>query len=1368
MLAPNTDVDFRHGGGNTPLHSAARYGWSDIAAALLERGADIDARNDGGSTPLHRAAYYNRTDTAAVLLDHGAEVEVHNDDGYTPLGYAFRNESWTTAQFLMLAPNTDVDFRHGGGNTPLHYAARYGWSDIAAALLERGADIDARNDGGNTPLHRAAYYGRTDTAAVLLDHGAEVEVHDDDGYTPLNDAFRNDKWTTAQFLMLAPNIDVDFRHDDGRTPLHYAARYGWPDTAAVLLERGADIDARDDYGNTPLHRAAYYGRTDTAVMLLDHGAVVEVHDDDGYTPLNDAFRNDKWTTAQFLMLAPNTNVDFPHDDGNTLLHYAARYGWPDIAAVLLERGADIDARDDYGNTPEDRYDGDLASGCSNFDIDARDGRGRSQLHAQSEDGNWVAVSCLLTLGANVNIQDDRGQTPLHLAVYTDHSHTTRILVWGGADGNIRRDNGRSPLDIAFAQDDAATVRMLFSDPNINFDVNALDNQGRTLLHLAAMHGFTGAAALLMDRGIDVNARDDKDRTPLHYAAHGNHLTTALLLSRGADVAVQDERGKTPLDLALAGTKTGLAELLLQTWINSDARPLVTNPAVGSLVTEDEDATGLETACATIDIHARDGDGRTQLHHAAADAAHVTANCLLDRGADVNARDDYGNTALHIAARTDNVETATLLLNRGADPNLPDNNGRTPLAVAVAKGNMTVVDLLRHAESTGPGAVPSPAREADDESPSGIPDAATDARCVEPLARIVQSREADGLAPLHHAAQNGDLPLAQCLLWVGAAVDVRQPTDDATPLHLAAYFGHDGLVELLLAAGADVHAQIKPQNTPLHLAAERSHADAVARLLAAGADPDARNVNGDTPLHLVARRGGDWDLWHGEDWWAGAEALTVHQLLAAGADPILRNEQGQTAPDVAAGAQHYCLALSLLEDPNDLRRYFRAWLAEETTGDLEAVIKLALLGGHVGAHGALHGALHMAPHMGVTTVMGVGVGALKTASLIVGLSVVAVHEIHLFLEGWEQWHTLVAWANHCTTTVELWQSRHASDAGYATLRVGEGLSGSLDRSGGGDVYAVALVAGTTYRIDVAPGTLGDPELALFAPDGDEAAARDDSSVGVGSRIDHTAAQSGTYLVRVSAANHSDTGTYELSVRPLDTDRDAEAVPHPPRTVRVGQTLSGSLDGGGEHDLFEVELQGGTRYRIEVSLETLPDSELTLYRSGRAVAHNNDVDGANRGSRIDYTAVTTDIFLLRVEGHGDGDTGSYRLSVALAPNQPQPSLDDHGDGFVNATPIRVGPNTDGHIERARDRDMFRVQLTAGRRYLIGTGIDSLRDTEIWLYNPRQGLETHNDDGPSGHGGSRIVWNAATTGEYFVAVEGKDDQTGTYTLTVFAMSD
>ena len=84
------------------------------------------------------------------------------------------------------------------------------------------------------------------------------------------------------------------------------------------------------------------------------------------------------------------------------------------------------------------------------------------------------------------------------------------------------------------------------------------------------------------------------------------------------------------------------------------------------------------------------------------------------------------------------------------------------------------------------------------------------------------------------------------------------------------------------------------------------------------------------------------------------------------------------------------------------------------------------------------------------------------------------------------------------------------------------------------------------------------------------------------------------------------------------------------------------------------------------------------------------------------------------------------------------------------------------------MFRVQLTAGRRYFISTGIISLKDTELWLYNPRQGLETRNDDGPSGHGGSLIVWNATTTGEYFVAVEGKDDQTGTYMLTVFAVND
>ncbi len=67
------DDDNYHGGGD--LFRAAKENRSDIARALLDRGADMEAKTDIGMTPLHTTAWRNSTDVARLLIDHGANTE---------------------------------------------------------------------------------------------------------------------------------------------------------------------------------------------------------------------------------------------------------------------------------------------------------------------------------------------------------------------------------------------------------------------------------------------------------------------------------------------------------------------------------------------------------------------------------------------------------------------------------------------------------------------------------------------------------------------------------------------------------------------------------------------------------------------------------------------------------------------------------------------------------------------------------------------------------------------------------------------------------------------------------------------------------------------------------------------------------------------------------------------------------------------------------------------------------------------------------------------------------------------------------------------------------------------------------------------
>ncbi len=97
-------------------------------------------------------------------------------------------------------------------------------------------------------------------------------------------------------------------------------------------------------------------------------------------------------------------------------------------------------------------------------------------------------------------------------------------------------------------------------------------------------------------------------------------------------------------------------------------------------------------------HSLDSDGRSPLHHAAADALEDEVQELIDGGADVNLADKYGWTALHFASQSGSAEIVSILLRAGADVNSRDSHGNTALwrAVFCSEGRGEIIQLLRAA------------------------------------------------------------------------------------------------------------------------------------------------------------------------------------------------------------------------------------------------------------------------------------------------------------------------------------------------------------------------------------------------------------------------------------------------------------------------------------------------------------------------------------------------------------------------------------------------------------------------------------------------------------------------------------------------
>jgi ankyrin repeat protein len=222
------------------------------------------------------------------------------------------------------------------------------------------------------------------------------------------------------------------------------------------------------------------------------------------------------------------------DGGSTALHHAAGFGPIDNLQLLVDRGADVNAKNRNGSTP---------------------------LHWAVHDE--AKVRLLLSKGANVNAKQGVGRTPLYLAAMLGNGvPTMRLLLAGGADPNLASANGQTPLMMAAARGDVDGVQLLSAK---GADVNATDGAGETALMFACQSGDPRAVRLLIERGADVKVRTKRGETALGFAATaGVQESVEMLLARGADVNVRTLRGYSPLMFAASSDAmpAGIIRLLL--------------------------------------------------------------------------------------------------------------------------------------------------------------------------------------------------------------------------------------------------------------------------------------------------------------------------------------------------------------------------------------------------------------------------------------------------------------------------------------------------------------------------------------------------------------------------------------------------------------------------------------------------------------------------------------------------------------------------------------------------------------------------------------------------------------------------------------
>ena len=611
------------GGNRTLLHLAATINNADVLNLVLQHFGCIDCEDDRGITPAFLAAEHGLVENVKLLVKRGASVNRKTKS----VGGAYTSgveDKMSTAKHLSSKKGSEeflcssFDFQPiqdlilqskstSWGSTMLHAASQKGHSDVVRFLLDNNAFISTLNGVHLTALHLAAENGHADIVKMLYEAGASADQ------TALHHAAANNTLGVVKYLLQIGVKDLCIRCDESLYWLSERKRLqdGVVDILNKKCERGSgESFAESDCDNgVPRKWEAEGGE------LFDDIHLIRCE-----TALHVAVSSGNEAVVRLLASQAHSGITCYDCTGRTPLHEAVRRRNTGIVKVLLSAGANgekalLDALDRTGATPLHvaacHNNKEFVSFFTKYDvgtrIKSRARNGSTALHSAAICGAIEIIDYLLYLGASISATDQYGFTSLHYAILNirpenptlkppavnqtqNGSETSegqpqvvKIDQKGGLaeyfekKGHIKNTFGFRWLD----------TFVLLARMSSSSELNAMDNEGRTALHVAAASGLADAVNVLTQRGARLDERDKYGKTPLDLAVENatiapvrspfflrksfedlqQHLrdyplVVHLLLSSGASFKKCDRENDSLLHRAIDNFQPYIVEVLL--------------------------------------------------------------------------------------------------------------------------------------------------------------------------------------------------------------------------------------------------------------------------------------------------------------------------------------------------------------------------------------------------------------------------------------------------------------------------------------------------------------------------------------------------------------------------------------------------------------------------------------------------------------------------------------------------------------------------------------------------------------------------------------------------------------------------------------